>query len=303
MSSNQDEDVASWPVTVEKHFIHLLHEERKKRLKGSTVDKNAWDAIEDELVIKFGKRYAREKLKAKYNRLRKIYREFAKLVAHTGMCWDPETDKVHASEEVWESYLKKNKFASRFRRKGCPQYQVLGEIFNHIPSNGQMHSGSIASPPNSDVERGLESEFPSSGARSSPDTEGGIDTKNKGDEGNSKTQKRRPLSPPGYCRTRKESRTSKAAKLGDGVEVWTVSPDAETESSLPKVEYRKKNDFSSPFRELASIEDCMEVLESMEDLDDAAYVRACERFTSSDWRRMFMKMSDARKRMWLYSLK
>ncbi|KAM1042108.1 hypothetical protein ACFX2I_031155 [Malus domestica] len=303
MSSNQDEDVASWPVTVEKHFIHLLHEERKKRLKGSTVDKNAWDAIEDELFNKFGKRYAREKLKAKYNRLRKIYREFAKLVAHTGMCWDPETDKVHASEEVWESYLKKNKFASRFRRKGCPQYQVLGEIFNHIPSNGQMHSGSIASLPNSDVERGLESEFPSFGAHYSPDTEGGIDTKNKGDEGNSKTQKRRPLSPPGYCRTRKESRTSKAAKLGDGVEVCAVSPDAETESSLPKVEYRKKNDFSSPFRELASIEDCMEVLESMEDLDDAAYVRACERFTSSDWRRMFMKMSDARKRMWLYSLK
>ncbi|TQE07445.1 hypothetical protein C1H46_006960 [Malus baccata] len=81
------------------------------------------------------------------------------------------------------------------------------------------------------------------------------------------------------------------------------SLDAKTEATLEKVKRKREKEVSSLLRELSTIEDCMEVLEGMEDVDDTAYLKALEKFTSSDWRRMFMKMSESRKKLWLNSLK
>lgn len=64
-----------------------------------------------------------------------------------------------------------------------------------------------------------------------------------------------------------------------------------------------ENERSPVFLEHASIEECIQILESMNDLDDDVYVKACEKFTSIDWRRMFVAMSNGRKRKWLHTLK
>ncbi|KAM1037624.1 hypothetical protein EV2_033321 [Malus domestica] len=150
---NDLDDKANWPKPIEDYFISLLYEETKKGLQTNTLEKNQWDAIDMKLFDKYGKRYTREKLKQKYNRLRKIHREFAKLVNHTGMGWDPVANTVQASDEVWSAYIKKNKFASRFRSNGCSHYEVLGQIFNNTTATGQMQYASTNSPPNSDSER------------------------------------------------------------------------------------------------------------------------------------------------------
>ena len=42
---------------------------QKKGLQTNTLEKNQWDAIDMKLFDKYGKRYTREKLKQKYNRL------------------------------------------------------------------------------------------------------------------------------------------------------------------------------------------------------------------------------------------
>ncbi|KAH0982037.1 hypothetical protein GBA52_009214 [Prunus armeniaca] len=95
---NELDDKANWPKPIEDHFIHLLHEEAKKGLQTNTLDKNEWAGIEKKLFDKFGKRYNRDKLKQKYNRLRKIHREFGKLISQTGMGWDPN---IHLMLVFW----------------------------------------------------------------------------------------------------------------------------------------------------------------------------------------------------------
>ncbi|CAN6567870.1 unnamed protein product [Malus baccata var. baccata] len=81
--------------------------------------------------------------------------------------------------------------------------------------------------------------------------------------------------------------------MDEALVAWAKSLDAKTEATLEKVKRKREKEVSSLLRELSTIEDCMEVLEGMEDVDDTAYLKALEKFTSSDWRRMFMKMMDS----------
>ncbi|CAN6581019.1 unnamed protein product [Malus baccata var. baccata] len=275
---NDLDDKANWPKPIEDYFISLLYEETKKGLQTNTLEKNQWDAIDMKLFDKYGKRYTREKLKQKYNRLRKIHREFAKLVNHTGMGWDPVANTVQASDEVWSAYIK---------------------IFNNTTATGQMQYASTNSPPNSDSERELEAGFLTTGAHIRQSTGSGSKAFSEGHEGTS--TKRCALFPPSDISSK--SKSSKSNKMDEAIAAWAKSLDAKTEATLEKVKRKREKEVSSPLRELSTIEDCMEVLEGMEDVDDTAYLKALEKFTSSDWRRMFMKMSESRKKLWLNSLK
>ncbi|KAB2617042.1 hypothetical protein D8674_012911 [Pyrus ussuriensis x Pyrus communis] len=286
---NDLDDKVNWPKPIEDYFISMLYEETKKGLQTNTLEKNQWDAIDMKLFDKYGKRYTREKLKQKYNRLRKIHREFAKLVNHTRMGWDPVANTVQALDEVWAAYIKKNKFASRFCSKGCSHYEVLGQIFNNTTATGQMQYASTNSPPNSDFERELEAGFLTTGAHIRQSTGSDSRAFSEGHEGTN--SKRRALFPPSDLSSNQSHPT------------WAKSLNAKIEATLEKVKRKREREVSSPLRELSTIEDCMEVLEGMEDIDDTAYLKALEKFTSSDWRRMFMKMSESRKKLWLNSLK
>ncbi|CAN6723639.1 unnamed protein product [Malus baccata var. baccata] len=269
---NDLDDKANWPKPSEDYFISLLYEETKKGLQTNTLEKNQWDAIDMKLFDKYGKRYTREKLKQKYNRLRKIHREFAKLVNHTGMGWDR-----------------------------CKHCSSIGRslIFNNTTATGQMQYASTNSPPNSNSERELEAGFLTTGAHIRKSTESGSKAFSEGHEGTS--TKRCALFPPSDLSSK--SKSSKSNKMDEAIAAWAKSLDAKTEATLENVKRKREKEVSSPLRELSTIEDCMEVLEGMEDVDDTAYLKALEKFTSSDWRRMFMKMSESRKKLWLNSLK
>ncbi|ONH90448.1 hypothetical protein PRUPE_8G054800, partial [Prunus persica] len=253
------------------HFIHLLYEEAKKGLQTNTLDKNEWAGIKKKLFDKFGKRYNRDKLKQKYNRLRKIHGEFGKLISQTGMGWDPNMSTVQASEEVWASYLKKNKFASRFRSKGCPHYDML----------------------DSDVQRELENDFLTTGAHIGLNREIGSRGFSEGGEGTSNKNKRAALFPQSDLPSR--SKSSKSTKMDEAIEAWAKSLNPKTEVSLAKLKRKGEKEVSSPYRELSSVEDCMDILEAMEGVNDDAYVKALDEFTNLDWRKMFVKMSDPRR--------
>ncbi|PQQ06240.1 L10-interacting MYB domain-containing protein isoform X2 [Prunus yedoensis var. nudiflora] len=271
-----------------------------KGLQTNTLDKNGWAGIENKLFDKFGKRYNPDKLKQKYNRLRKIHREFGKLISHTGMGWNPNMNTAQASEEVWASYVKKNKFASRFRSKGCPHYDLLGVIFNNTTATGQMQYASTNSPPYYDAERELENDFLTTGAHIGLNREIGSRGFSEGDEGTSNKNKHAALFPQSDLPSR--SKSSKSTKMDEAIEAWAKSLNAKTKVSLARLKRKGEKEVSSPYRELSSIEDCMEILEAMEGVNDDAYVKALDKFTNSDWRKMFVKMSDPRRRVWLNSL-
>ncbi|ONI21867.1 hypothetical protein PRUPE_2G094900 [Prunus persica] len=67
---------------------------------------------------------------------------------------------------------------------------------------------------------------------------------------------------------------------------------AKTEVSLARLKRKSEKEVSSPFRELSTIGDCMEILEAMEGVNDDAHVKAFDKFTNLDWRKMFLKMLD-----------
>ncbi|RXH71348.1 hypothetical protein DVH24_018703 [Malus domestica] len=85
--------------------------------------------------------------------------------------------------------------------------------------------------------------------------------------------------------------------MDEGIPAWAKSLDAKIEATLEKVKCKTEREVSSLLRELSTFEDCMEVLEDMEDVDDTAYLKALEKFTSLDWWRMFMMMSESRKKI------
>lgn len=72
-------------------------------------------------------------------------------------------------------------------------------------------------------------------------------------------------------------------------------------SSEANEEFRKQEHHALVFED-ASIEECIKILEAMDDLDEDAYIKGCQKLISVDWRRMFVAISDATKREWLYSL-
>ncbi|KAM6586918.1 hypothetical protein CsatA_009523 [Cannabis sativa] len=123
-----------------------------------------------------------DKLKSKFNRLRKAHREFSHLLLHTGMGWEPKTCTVTATDEVWDAYLKKYPNAKRYRKKGLPHYDMLGEIFNNTTATGGMSYASTQPLPTSAEERQQERHF--IGTRAHIDVDVGIesDGENFGEE-------------------------------------------------------------------------------------------------------------------------
>jgi hypothetical protein len=57
---------------------------------------------------------------------------------------------------------------------------------------------------------------------------------------------------------------------------------------------------STPELDLIIMDECTNVLEKLDDLSDASYIKALNKFKDADRRRMFMKMSFTRS--WLKSL-
>ncbi|XP_022867879.1 uncharacterized protein LOC111387543 isoform X1 [Olea europaea var. sylvestris] len=56
---------------------------------------------------------------------------FSELLGYIGDTWDPNTNNVNATEEVWQHFYTINKSDYKlFKREGCKHYHALGEIFS-----------------------------------------------------------------------------------------------------------------------------------------------------------------------------
>lgn len=293
------DDVAVWPAAAEIHFITLLHKEFKKYSHSSKLDNKTWKAIDDDMFSKFGKRYTVPKLKAKYNRLRRMHRAFSDLLAQTGVSWDPVTNVVHAADGVWEAYLKKNPSAKRFRKKGYNHYDMLEEIFNNPTSTNQLRYASTHSQSGSEDEDELEE--PQTGAH----IEANAEIADTNESGTSEAAaRRRAVSPLENARPAKQRRSSEHSKPDNGQRAWTKDWNSRNETSLLRNDqFHKNNEMLTSGFDPYSVAECMDKLESVPDVENVSYFRAMERFLIPEWRQMFIKMSEGRRRKWLESLK
>ncbi|XP_022867881.1 uncharacterized protein LOC111387543 isoform X2 [Olea europaea var. sylvestris] len=73
---------------------------------------------------------------------------FSELLGYIGDTWDPNTNNVNATEEVWQHFYTINKSDYKlFKREGCKHYHALGEIFSGkrdwISTHKEGSSGSL----------------------------------------------------------------------------------------------------------------------------------------------------------------
>ncbi|XP_062100697.1 L10-interacting MYB domain-containing protein-like [Humulus lupulus] len=276
---------ASWPEAIESHYIGLLYEEAKKGLQTTALDTKGWLKIENDIFNSFGKRYKTPQLKSKFNRLRKTHREFSHLLEQIGMGWDPQTNTVTASDEVWDTYLKKYPNAKRFRKKRLQHYEMLGEIFNNTTATGGAH-----------VDIDLE-----------------FDGDNYGEEEEVTGVRRRATSAPPDAPKPKEKKNKGANSAFDQVMgELAKSISAKTETSLTRSETMRKyyesrekriSEETSNVTNSYNVEDCQSILDGIPDLDNKIYLKALHEFVATpEWRGIFMRMNEERRRAYLDSL-
>ena len=107
-------------------------------------------------------------------------------------------------------------------------------------------------------------------------------------EGDSKERKRKNKATESSTECRgKEPKTSKFDRLEACLEQWSKTMNARTELAMTKAKrYEIQENTNDPY----SIDACMELLDSMEDIPNEIYNKALEKFKDGDWRRMFIKM-------------
>ncbi|RWR92926.1 L10-interacting MYB domain-containing-like protein [Cinnamomum micranthum f. kanehirae] len=110
-----------------------------KKENRPTTTVSAWlDQIKSEFHKKTGITYERQQFRYKYDKMKRVYKEFKKLRdIPTGFSWDPNTKTVTAPDDVWDNYIKINKKAKQFRTKGCPLFDELEIIYGNTTATGE----------------------------------------------------------------------------------------------------------------------------------------------------------------------
>ncbi|KAL2523734.1 Myb DNA-bind 3 domain-containing protein [Abeliophyllum distichum] len=147
----------SWSDENEHVFIGILYDNVKSgKLQCSTFTKDEWSKINLDMIVVTKSDNVVERLKGKWNHLRKVHRLFSELLGHTSVTWDLNTNQVNAAEEVWQHFYTINKTKYKlFREEGCKHYELLGEIFGRTTTIGGLCNASTTLPPTSEEERTL----------------------------------------------------------------------------------------------------------------------------------------------------
>ncbi|KAK8617365.1 hypothetical protein V6N13_080281 [Hibiscus sabdariffa] len=239
------DDTKDWPKANEVALVQLLvGKVREGKLQSSTFRKEMWAEINSEICDATGVDYGIDRLKSKFNRLRAKYRHFSELIGHTGVKWDVTSNIVHASQDILKEFFKSSK---KFKKQGCEDYELLGEIFNTKTATGKLQQLSTEDPLSPNEDRRLEEEFLSGSIH--------IDLDGNSSEGErSRKGKKHKLD--SIFGERRSSKVNKMNKMEVFLDKWTSTLSAKEEAAKAKTE-RYKLSIPDPY----SIGICMELLE------------------------------------------
>ncbi|KHN20821.1 hypothetical protein glysoja_048499 [Glycine soja] len=276
MGGNSEKgEVMEWSAANTKTFIKKFMRVKNGQLQGSTFKTTTWEEINKDLFEMIQTNYGVDKLKSKFNRLRQIHRDFSTLLAHTGVTWEMESNKVNAPDEVWDELIKKGRHYKNFKKHGFEyDYDIL-------------------EPPNSDEKKAMEVDFLTKG----------IHINVSDDDIKVLRHKRKEIFSSGE-RRRKEGKTSNKDMLDKIVSMWSDSMSQRTTTSRAREErYKGKTSQStSPISDPYSAKACMELLDNMQNVPTSAYFKLMEKFTSEHWRQMFIVMDTKQRKQLIESL-
>ncbi|KAL6541518.1 hypothetical protein OROGR_011004 [Orobanche gracilis] len=294
MASNADNvDSKLWPKLVVKEFIDIMVDEvTNGNMPNGVFNTRTWTSMTTKLNFKAKSSYKKEQLKAKMHRLRALYREFSALVNHTGFGWDPETNTVTASEEVWKDYIRVHDKAAQFQRRGLDHYNLLGIIFNKNTATGVLHHSSTQDPPNTDEEIELENQYRNNGDHVNLDNDSSNDDVQEL-ERVTRSGKRQIQEKEG-----KSKKSTRTMQMGDALAAWADASKARAE----RYRGHSMEATSSIVTPDYSITKCVTALEGIEGISVDTYMKACEKFKEAEYREMFLAMSAEMRHAWLHRL-
>ncbi|KAL2491963.1 Myb DNA-bind 3 domain-containing protein [Abeliophyllum distichum] len=205
----------SWSDENEHTLIEIPYEKVKSNaLQCSTFTRDEWGRINVAMFAATKMDYSVEMIKEKWNCLRKVHRMFSELLGHTSVTWDPNTNKVNATEDVWQ----------HFYTEGCKHYHILGEIFSDNTATRGLENASTQLPATSEEERQLEDDFLNRGVH--------VHVENLDDDTDEipKTHRREEIGTSGK-RRRKEPKISKSDKLEACMAQWSSTVSLKNEET------------------------------------------------------------------------
>ncbi|KAF5772706.1 putative Myb/SANT-like domain-containing protein [Helianthus annuus] len=277
----------------------MANEVKRGNRHSTTFSRSSWAVIEREFYEKTNRRYNHSQFRNKYNQLRIYYQWFTKLLEQPGFVWDPKVGNAIADDDVWEAYLKTNKKARRFRKKGCPMYNELVIIFGETMID-YKDAYPLAQYPPSDQKTDQENESTNETPQAFPPDYQSTDK----DSQNFGTRKRVSETPTHQQHHLHKNKEAKVAGT-DGESLEAIKLFSNKQGSDP-ISDRTTQMFKNPEGCIESssfsITNCVKCLESIPDVDAVTYVKALKMFKDVDWREMFMAMSAQRRSDWLASL-
>ncbi|KAK4569203.1 hypothetical protein RGQ29_004559 [Quercus rubra] len=242
----------------------------------------AWLSITKTLNEQTGKSFTPKQVKDKHNRLRQKQRKWGQLLRHTGLGWDETTQMVTASDEVWANVIAGDNKAAALRKKGCPDYEKLKQLFALNTATGSLQISSNMPAPNSDEERVLEDELANEAREAHYTQLDDDDCYNPNMEGitqddptvDKQTQRadKRPMEEP-------TTKGKKVAKKNDRASEMTMA----------------LQDGGDP----CSLGRSLEVLNQYTDLDDDTYLNIAEALQKKEKRELFTGMPEQRRRRFM----
>ncbi|XP_059462454.1 uncharacterized protein LOC132191454 [Corylus avellana] len=137
-----DLDGKMWHTDIEKMFIDIMIEQINK---GKTLPfgRRIWSEIRAKLNERGNRNFTSKQCREKYQRIRRSFNHFTRLMRQKGFAFDAETNTVIADEETWQNYLLADKNAKKFRKKGVANYMLLALLFNKPSANSSCGSNSM----------------------------------------------------------------------------------------------------------------------------------------------------------------
>ncbi|KAK3183259.1 hypothetical protein Dsin_030545 [Dipteronia sinensis] len=185
-----------------------------------------------------------------------------------------------------------------YRKKGLEHYEILGDIFNTITATRQLSFSSSQVHLPSDEDREVEDNFINSGVHVNVDVDAGDDDDSGRveltEDSNKKKGKRDRRSIGSSSNRRKNKWESMDTYFETAKEVmWDRLEKVKAKNAEPT---GKSND-------QFSVTECIEALESLKDIDGNTFNKFMERIVPYvEWGKVFLAMSEERKRQWLGGL-
>ena len=191
-----------------------------------------------------------------------------------------------------------------FRTKGLSNYNLLGLIFNKSTATRVLHCASTQDPPNSDEESALEERLIHRGVHVNLESptqdpvmailESDITTRSSKCSSDSCDE-----------RPSKSKRELMSSQMNDTLQSMAEAAKARIEASKAKAEMYKRYTIDEVSDSIAPTNDfslgkCINILETMEEVNDEIFMKSVEKFKQDpDDREIFVNMSFARRMVWL----